>query len=151
MNTFILIFCVVCFIGFMLIFFGFVFDLGDLIGLGFTLIIITTIVIAVFSLIEKTKVHQESIKQETIVQNLKDDGKYYEMIYSGFIKKFKLSSENQFRRIKGETKSQLVKRIRIYLETIEIKTDEDIIPKKIEKENKIQRQFKKELKFENNW
>lgn len=51
------------------------------------------------------------------------DKYFYEITYQKFVDKFKLTAE-QFDKIKGETKSQLVNRIRLYMETLEKKPEE---------------------------
>ena len=86
--------------------------------------------------------------------------KYYEMIYTKFVKKFNLT-DKQFARIKGETKSELVKRIRMFMDNTDPKikqtvaelepTQEEQLKEQIKEQTGINIQFAKKLTFENNW
>ena len=88
------------------------------------------------------------------------DHKYYEMIYTKFVKKFNLT-DKQFARIKGETKSELVKRIRMFMDNTDPKikqtvaelepTQEEQLVEQIKEQTGINIQFAKKLTFENNW
>ena len=88
------------------------------------------------------------------------DHKYYEMIYTKFVKKFNLT-DKQFARIKGETKPQLVKRIKLFMNEKDPKikqavaelepTQEEQLVEQIKEQTAINVQFAKKLEFKNNW
>ena len=121
---------------------------------------VITILLIFFWFITDNK-QEEKKKQDVQIEQQEEN--YYEMIYTKFIKKFNLTEED-FKRIDGETKPQLVTRIRSYLDINDLEQKpkekvEDVAAKDIQvedlKDTPVEKVVKKpedpDFKFKMNW